>query len=164
MSLFENHKVLHGLPHVGQQIQFTRKTQSWFTNVNEDQDKLVINQTYTVRKTQLNSSSTYVWLQEFPNIFDENDPSDGRDQPLFNLSSFKWLPPSIDFDALIGLDARQCMYHLNRVYSVGIFLNGNKAHNCEGDPEINLEYNPKTFIITKAEWRNINMKPTNTIA
>jgi hypothetical protein len=103
MSLFENYKILHGLPKEGQKIIFKgEKVFSWFTNVIEDTKKLIPGQEYTVRKTQLNSSSTYVWLEEFPNIFDPNDPNDGRDQPFFSMHSFKWELPEIDPDELVG--------------------------------------------------------------
>jgi hypothetical protein len=86
-SIFDKYKVLHGLPKVGQKIKFIKPTRSWFINVEKDAEKLIPGQEYTVRKTELNSSSTYVWLEEFPNIFDY---SDGRDQPFFNMASFEW--------------------------------------------------------------------------
>lgn len=103
MSIFENYKILHGLPKKGQKIIFKgEKVFSWLTNVIEDSEKLIPGQEYTVRKTQLNSSSTYVWLEEFPNIFDPNDPNDGRDQPFFSMHSFKWELPEINPDELVG--------------------------------------------------------------
>lgn len=92
MSLFDRFSMEYGLPKVGQKITFVNPSKSWFINVEEDQKKLIPGQQYTVRKTQLNSSSTYVWLEEFPNIFDPTDPMDGRDQPFFSMQSFKWEP------------------------------------------------------------------------
>jgi hypothetical protein len=118
-SLFDKRKVLHGLPKVGQKITFIKPTMSWFTNVNEDAKKLIPGQEYTVRKTELNSSSTYVWLEEFPNIFDPNDPMDGRDQPFFNMGSFKWEKPEIELDKLIGFNVSD-LKTLSRTYGWGI--------------------------------------------
>lgn len=155
-SMFDNRKVLHGLPVIGQKIQYTHRTHSWFTNVKADRDALVLGEWYTVRKTELNSSSTYVWLQEFPNIFDDNDPKDGRDQPFFNMGSFTYVPPPIEFDALIGLSARSAM-QLKRAYPcIGIYFNGTRGY--AGDPEIDIEYDLSDphQIITKANWHNYN--------
>ncbi len=89
-SIFDIFKRENNLPEVGQKIKFVKPMKSWFINVEEDTKKLVVGQEYTVRKTQINSSSTYVWLEEFPNIFDPNDPMDGRDQPFFSMWSFEW--------------------------------------------------------------------------
>jgi hypothetical protein len=152
-AIFDSRKVLHGLPVVGQKIQYTRKTRSWFTNVEADQDKLVLGEWYTVRKTELNSSSTYVWLQEFPNIF-EDDPKDGRDQPFFNMGSFTYVRPPIDFDALIGLGARECLTLRYAYPFLGIYVNGQRA--AEGDPEIDLEYDIKDphMRVIKAGWHD----------
>ena len=121
MSMLEKHKILHGLPKVGQKIKFVKPAFSWFINVVEDSKKLVTGQEYTVRKTQLNSSSTYVWLEEFPNVFDPNDPNDGRDQPFFSMNSFEWDLPEIDLCDLIGFNVRD-LGTLNRVYRWGITI------------------------------------------
>ena len=139
-SLFESRKILHGLPKVGQKITFIKPTMSWFTNVNEDAEKLTPGELYTVRKTELNSSSTYVWLEEFPNIFDDNDPLDGRDQPFFNMSSFEWDLPEVDPKELIGkfvTDIRM----LNRTYGFGIKFKNELIH--DGSPTLVVEYDDR---------------------
>jgi hypothetical protein len=118
-AIFDKYKILHGLPKVGQKITFVKSTPSWFINVEEDVKKLIPGQEYTVRKTQINSSSTYVWLEEFPNIFDPNDPMDGRDQPFFNMASFKWEKPELEIDELIGFNVHD-LITLNRTYGWGI--------------------------------------------
>jgi hypothetical protein len=51
----------------------------------DDQKLLVQGQEYTVRKTQLNSSSTYVWLEEIE-VYNAE-----RDLPFFNLLCFDWV-------------------------------------------------------------------------
>ena len=75
-----------GFPEDGQKITFVEPlTTHWFTNVVEDQLRyLAVGQEYTVRKTQLNSSSSFVWLEELE-PYDEE-----RDMPFFNLWSFNW--------------------------------------------------------------------------
>jgi len=83
-----------GFPKDGQKITFKKPTEMcWFKNVVDDQRYLAVGQEYTVRKTQLNSSSSYVWLEEL-------EPYDTeRDMPFFNLWSFDWegkLPSWID--------------------------------------------------------------------
>ena len=74
-----------GFPKDGQKITFKDPTVShWFTNVVKDQELLEIGKEYTVRKTQLNSSSSFVWLEEL-------EPYDvERDMPFFNVWSFDW--------------------------------------------------------------------------
>jgi len=85
MSVFEKDKERMGLPKDGQKITFTQPCeQAWFTNVVKDQELLETGKEYTVRKTNLNSSSTYVWLEEI-------EPYDTeRDLPFFNIWSFDW--------------------------------------------------------------------------
>ena len=88
MSIFdtEEQKEKMGFPKDGQKIIFKEPlTIHWFKNVVEDQDRyLCIGQEYTVRKTQLNSSSSFIWLEELE-PYDEE-----RDMPFFNLWSFDW--------------------------------------------------------------------------
>lgn len=149
MSMFDSHKVLCGLPEPGQIVKYVRPVWSWFTNVEEDTKNLLEpNHEYTVEKTQLNSSSSYVWLKEFP------APADGsRRQPFFSLSSFAWIPPALDLNALVGLQARSCL-RLNTTYGVGIIFNDNKSAVMEGDPILSLEYEHPHEIITKAYWKS----------
>jgi hypothetical protein len=85
MSLFDKQKEVMGIPKDGDKIIFSKPaTFAFFTNVIDDQKLLEIGKEYTVRKTNLNSSSTYVWLEEIP-TYDEE-----RDLPFFNLWSFTW--------------------------------------------------------------------------
>lgn len=85
MNTFENEKERLGFPADGQKITFKYPCEfAWFDNVVDDQKYLVKDQEYTVRKTELNSSSTYVWLEEI-------EPYDvERDLPFFNLLCFDW--------------------------------------------------------------------------
>ena len=136
MSIFDKYSILHGLPKVGQKITFVKPTPSWFINVTEDTKKLIPGQQYTVRKTELNSSSTYVWLDEFPNIFDSNDPNDGRDQPFFNMASFEWKKPELNLEDLIGFSVLE-MSRLNWTYKYGIELDGELWY--KGDPVLVIE-------------------------
>jgi hypothetical protein len=135
-AIFDKYKILRGLPLVGQKITFIEPTMSWFTNVNEDAKKLIPGQEYTVRKTELNSSSTYVWLEELPNIFDSNDPKDGRDQPFFNMGSFEWTLPEINLDDLIGYHITD-VTRLNHSYKWGIEVDGNVLY--PGNPILSIE-------------------------
>jgi hypothetical protein len=90
-SIFDNRKILHGFPKDGQKIKaITNKTNSWFLSVVEDTKKLEIGKEYTVLKTELNSSSSFVWLEEF-----------GKDV-FFNIHSFEWELPNLDPNDLIG--------------------------------------------------------------
>lgn len=136
MSIFDKYSILHGLPKVGQKITFVKPIFSWFINVKEDSKKLIPGQEYTVRKTELNSSTTYVWLEEFPNIFDPNDPNDGRDQPFFNMVSFKWEKPELNLNDLIGFSVLE-ISTVNRSYGYGIDIDGESWY--EGTPTIVIE-------------------------
>ena len=74
-----------GFPKDGQKVIFSEPlTIHWFKNVVEDQELLEVGKEYTVRKTQLNSSSSFVWLEELE-IYDAE-----RDLPFFNVWSFNW--------------------------------------------------------------------------
>ena len=66
MSMFDKYSILHGLPLPGQKIRFVAPAKwGYFTNVIADEKTLLVpGQEYTVRKTSLNSSSTYVYLEE----------------------------------------------------------------------------------------------------
>jgi len=85
MNTFEDDKERLGFPADGQRITFKHPCEySWFDSVVDDQKLLVQGQEYTVRKTELNSSSAYVWLQEIE-VYDAE-----RDLPFFNLVCFDW--------------------------------------------------------------------------
>jgi len=135
MSMFDRYKILHGLPNVGQKITFIKPTPSWFTNVEEDAKLLIPGKEYTVRKTLLNSSSTYVWLKEL------DKEEEGRDLPFFNMASFKWEKPEIDMKDLEGFHLRDLLT-LNRTYGWGIL-------NYKGNPTLMTEIDDKE-IVTKA--------------
>jgi hypothetical protein len=85
MNMFEEDKERLEFPADGQRITFNHPCEfAWFDNVVDDQKLLVQGQEYTVRKTQLNSSSTYVWLEEIE-VYDAEG-----DLPFFNLLCFDW--------------------------------------------------------------------------
>ena len=85
MSIFESQKKDMGFPDDGQKVIFAKPLDNhWFINIVKDQDLLEVGKEYTVRKTELNSSSSYIWLEEL-------EPYDiNRDMPFFNLWSFNW--------------------------------------------------------------------------
>lgn len=107
-------KMIHGLPVDGQKIKFTKPSEwGFFTSTIKDQDLLELNKEYTVKKTQLNSSSTYVWLEEIE-CYDTE-----RDLPFYNLGAFEWELPEIDLNLLISLGVRDCL-HLHHFHKIGI--------------------------------------------
>tara|TARA_R110002167_G_scaffold98020_3_gene258291 strand:- start:23184 stop:23648 length:465 start_codon:yes stop_codon:yes gene_type:complete len=119
--MYDNLKVLHGLPKPGQKITFLKPIEKhWFTNVVEDQKFLEVGKEYTVRKTHLNSSSTYVWLNEIP-VYDE-----GRDMPFFNLSdtSFEWESPELTECVFLGMSCRSALRVVNFYPDIGIEFDG----------------------------------------
>jgi hypothetical protein len=72
-------------PEDGQKVIFKEPlTIHWFSNVVQDQKLLELGKEYTVRKTQLNSSSSFIWLEEVEAYSIE------QDLPFFNLWSFDW--------------------------------------------------------------------------
>lgn len=67
----------------GTKVKFkTPMLAHWFTNVVEDQKLLEVGKEYTIKKVEVASSATYVWLEEIP-VYDEE-----RDLPFFNYHSF----------------------------------------------------------------------------
>jgi hypothetical protein len=92
---------------------------------------------------KLNSSS-YVWLEEFP-----NESGDENSAPFFSLAAFEWTPPPFEPHDLIGLPGRSVL-QLTDKYPIGIYINGTKA--CEGDPMIAITCDMKTEIVTDAVW------------
>jgi hypothetical protein len=84
-EIYAKQKEKMGFPKDGQTVTFTTPVKFAFhNNVVADQDLLEVSKEYTVRRTQLNSSSAYVWLEEIP-VYDEES-----DRPFFNLWSFDW--------------------------------------------------------------------------
>jgi hypothetical protein len=141
-SIFDNRKILHAYPKDGQKIKtITNNTNSWFLQVVEDTKKLEIGKEYTVLKTELNSSSSYVWLSEF-----------GGDM-FFNLHSFEWELPKLDPNDLIGF----FISDLNTVhykYGFGVQVGEDIRH--EGSPMIvvKCEHEKYADYITSVEFKN----------
>ena len=137
-SLFNNRKILHGLPKVGQKIVFRQPAKFAFFRATVDAEKnlLEIGKTYTVRDVQLNSSTTYVWLEEFtdPNVF-------------FNMHSFDWEAPEIQPEELIGFYESDLAI-LRYKYSVGVIINDEVRY--EGSPVYSLTV--ENGKIVKAEF------------
>lgn len=137
-------KMIHGLPTDGQKIKFTKPSEwGFFTSMIKDQELLELDKEYTVRKTQLNSSSTYVWLEEIE-CYDTE-----RDLPFYNLGSFEWVLPEIDVTLLISLNVRECL-HLHYFHKMGIKFDGKIFY--EGSPMLVLEYDPSNGNVTKAYY------------
>ena len=68
----------------GTKVKFTTPMLAhWFTNVVEDQKLLEVGKEYTIKKVEVASSATYVWLEEIP-VYDEK-----RNLPFFNYHSFE---------------------------------------------------------------------------
>jgi hypothetical protein len=147
MSIFDNLKFLHALPEDGQKIKFIKPCEHhWFTNTVKDQELLEIGKEYTVRKTQLNSSSTYVWLEEL-------EPYDKeRDLPFFCLSKvyFSWDTPKFDPSKLLNIQLN-LVKNIQYYYKFGITINNKQIK--EGDPMLFIEHDLSHFI-TKAYFNN----------
>ena len=140
--MFNNRKILHGFPRDGQKIKaIANETQSWFTNVMEDTKKLEVGKEYTVRKTELNSSTSYVWLEEF-----------GEDM-FFNLHSFEWELPEIDPKDLVGFFVSD-MNTIHYKYGWGIQIGDNIRY--EGTPTIVVKCEHELYAdyITSATFKN----------
>lgn len=124
-TLFNNRKILHGLPKEGQKIVFRKPAKFAFiqSTVDAENNLLEEGKTYTVRDVQLNSSTTYVWLEEY-----------GEDV-FFNMHSFDWEAPEIQPEELLGFYESDLVI-LRYKYSVGIVINGEARY--EGYPTYNL--------------------------
>lgn len=146
MSIFNNRKILHGFPKDGQKIKFAKPSKfAWFTNTIEDEKLLEIDKEYTVKKTELNSSSSYVWLEEI-DCYDEE-----RNLPFFNLHAFTWTLPELNPKDLIGLTISDS-YMINRSYGYGIKFDGKLI--CEGDPVLEIDYDKSNGRMTGVEYMN----------
>lgn len=106
-TIFEKYKPLHRLPVKGQKVVCKSKIKHhWFTDlVKREQELLEVGKEYTVRDTELNSSSTYVWLEEFP----DTNSDEKRGNVYFSMHSFEWKPEPIDPESLIGHSVRDLM-------------------------------------------------------
>ena len=153
--MFDDRQFLHGLPVRGQKVKYVKPTEwHWFTNVLEDEKLLELGKEYTVRKVQLNSSSTYVFLEEF---WDENLDEYRHNQKFFNMHAFEWEKPELDLQMLIGRDPRDCAV-LYRTYNIGITENGRVWY--KGEPMLCMDYdfpikgNEGILRITNAYWKD----------
>jgi len=115
-SIFDNLKPLMGFPADGQQIHFVQPAKRhWFTSVIEDQKLLSVGGLYRVRKTELNSSSSYVWLED---VFRK----DGT-RPFFNLHSFEWERTPPTQEQLQGVHYVE-LAEFPDVFGVDVYVNG----------------------------------------
>ena len=143
-ALFDKHKIIHGLPLPGQSITYSNPTKfAFFTSVIDNEKLLTLGETYTVKKTELNSSSTYVWLEEF---WDDSIDEYTQNQKFFSMHAFTWELPKLNLDELIGMDIRT-VARLNQKYEYGIKFD--KEVYYPGEPMLVLEYD-KFDQVTKA--------------
>lgn len=126
-TLFDKYKVLHRLPVKGQKVKCKSKaTHHWFKDLIErEQTLLEIGKEYTVRDTELNSSSTYIWLEEFP----DTNGNEERGNVYFSMGSFEWTPPPLDPQSLIGFSVRD----LFRLIHKGINVDNDTFIITDGD-------------------------------
>ena len=55
----------------GTKVKFTKPIKiHWFNNLVEDQKLLEVGKEYTIKRVEVASSATYVWLEEIP-VYDE---------------------------------------------------------------------------------------------
>lgn len=136
MSMFDKYSVLHGLPLPGQKITFKAPAEwGYFTNVIADEKTLLVpGQEYTVRKTSLNSSSTYVYLEEF---WIEGLDEYRNNQKKFTMHSFTWEKPEIVLSDLAGFTVRD-LATLNRVYGHGLYVNDSVW--LDGSPMLHISH------------------------
>lgn len=140
-SFFEKHKVLHALPKDGSKVTYSKPSKfAFFQSVIDNEKKLELGKTYTVRETELNSSSTYIWLEEFGT----------EREPFFNLGAFTWETPELDPKDLIGLDVRSCL-KTGHFYKVGIEFDEKVF--SEGSPMLVLEYDKQNNRVTNAYFK-----------
>lgn len=145
MSVFDKYSKLHGLPLPGQKITFVAPAKwGYFTNVIEDEKTLLVpGQEYTVRKTSLNSSSTYVYLEEF---WVEGLDEYRNNQKRFTMQSFKWEKPAVNTDELVGFNARD-LITLHRVYGYGLYIDD--AVWYDGSPMLHIFHESEVVTAVK---------------
>jgi hypothetical protein len=148
-SIFNSRKILHGLPKEGQKIKFAKPTKwALHTNVIEDEKLLELGKEYTVKKTELNSSSTYVYLEEF---WDDDMDMYRNNQKCFSMHAFEWELPEINPDELIGLSVND-MSMLSQTYGIGIEMDGENYR--KGDPILVVDYKrERNYPIVAAYWK-----------
>jgi hypothetical protein len=147
-SIFNSRKILHGLPKEGQKIKFVKPTKFAFhTDVIENEKLLEFGKEYTVKQTELNSSSTYVHLEEF---WDDDMDMYRNNQKAFSMGAFEWTLPEINPDELIGLSPID-MSILSKTYGIGIEMD--ELPYIQGNPTLIVEYERIRWRITKAFWK-----------
>ena len=68
----------------GTKVKFTKPIKiHWFKPLVEDQKLLEVGKEYTIKRVEVASSTTFVWLEEIP-VYDEE-----RNLPFFNYHSFE---------------------------------------------------------------------------
>ncbi len=148
-SIFNSRKILHGLPKEGQKIKFVKPTKFAFhTDVIENEKLLEIGKEYTVKQTELNSSSTYVYLEEF---WDDDLDMYRNNQKAFSMHAFEWKLPEINPDELIGLSVND-MGMLSGTYGIGVEIDGETYR--EGYPILVVDYRrERGYPIVAAYWK-----------
>ena len=145
MSLFDKYQVFYNLPRPGTKVTFTKKTKfAFFKSTIENEDLLELGAEYTVKKVNLNSSSTYVYLEEF---WDENLDTYRFNQKAFNIGAFTWPEVGINPQDLVGFTVRDC-YSFCSDGKIGIKEGGELLFAGEKIIEIESEKG----IITKAQY------------
>jgi hypothetical protein len=134
-TLFDDRQFLHGLPVRGQKIKYVKPTKFAFhSNVIENEKNLLeLGKEYTVRRVDLNSSSTYVCLEEF---WIEGLDEYRNNQKSFNMHAFSWEKPPIDPERMIGRDYLDCAM-LHHSYGCGVTVNDKVWY--EGIPMLHVE-------------------------
>ena len=145
MSMFDKYSILHGLPLPGQKIRFVAPAKwGYFTNVIADEKTLLVpGQEYTVRKTSLNSSSTYVYLEEY---WIEGLDEYRNNQKMFTMQSFEWEKPDIVLDELVGFSVRD-LTTLNSVYGYGLYIDDSVW--LDGSPMLHIFHESESVTAVK---------------
>lgn len=138
--------ILLGMPKKGQKITYKEPTKFCFhTDVLENEKKLLeLEKEYTVQKVSVNSSSTYVVLEEF---YDPDLDEYRNNQITFNLHAFEWETPEFNPDDIIGFDMIMCKNLMRPPYEFGLkYL---KEHYIGKGPTLVMEYDEEYFEKTK---------------
>lgn len=149
--MFKQYEILHGLPKEGQKIVYKTPTKFALHRWAIDNEALLtLGETYTVKKVNLNSSSTYVYLQEF---YDDTLDEYRETQKFFSMGAFEWEKPKIEPSDLVGFTARD-LRTLNRVYGYGIILYPNFVH-VMTEPPIICSIDENEYIVS-AKYQDEN--------
>lgn len=151
-TLFDNRQFLHGLPVPGQKITYVKPTKFAFHSdiIENEKELLELGKQYTVKSVSLNSSSTYVVLEEF---YVEGLDEYRNNQKDFNLGAFSYEKPPLDPEKLIGF-SKLDLYHIMRNYKINIEFNGETLTEVQGAQQ--------TLQIT-TEVRNVGARYTDDI-